>query len=86
MLVIARGLHGSSSAAISVSGMCLLAKVIPSNLRSKVMPLAFGGIAVGVLIGYPFGGAAYQFIGKTAPFLLIAAFIAMTIGRYVIYL
>lgn len=45
------------------------------------MPLAFGGIALGVLIGYPFGGAAYQFIGKTAPFLLIAAFIAVTIGN-----
>lgn len=63
--------------------MCLLAKMIPNDLRSKIMPLAFGGIALGVLIGYPFGGVAYQFIGKTAPFLLIAAFIGGTIGRFV---
>lgn len=81
VLVIARALHGSSSAAISVSGMCLLAKIIPNEVRSQVMPLAFGGIAMGVLIGYPFGGAAYQFIGKSAPFLLIAFFIGATIGE-----
>lgn len=45
------------------------------------MPVAFGGIAVGVLIGYPFGGAAYQLLGKSAPFILIAALISLNIGK-----
>lgn len=61
--------------------MCLLAKTIPAELRARVMPLAFGGIALGVLIGYPFGGAAYQFIGKSAPFLLIAFLVGCNIGN-----
>lgn len=82
MLVLARGLHGSASAAISVSGMCLLASTVPKQLRAKLMPLAFGGIALGVLVGYPFGGAAYQFLGKPAPFLLIAFLVASNIGGY----
>lgn len=73
ILVLARALHGSSSAAIAVSGMCLLAETIPKKERCHLMPLAFGGTALGVLIGYPLGGAAYQLMGKPAPFLLIAS-------------
>ncbi|KAF5278351.1 hypothetical protein FQA39_LY05840 [Lamprigera yunnana] len=79
VLVLARALHGSASAAISVSGMSLLAQTVPKEARSKFMPLAFGGIALGVLVGYPFGGATYQFLGKSAPFLLIAFLIALNI-------
>lgn len=81
VLVLARALHGGSSAAISVSGMCLLAQSVPKEARFRLMPIAFGGIALGVLIGYPFGGAAYQLLGKTAPFLLIAFFICLSIGK-----
>lgn len=80
VLVLARALHGSSSAAVAISGMCILANTVPKELRFRLMPLAFGGIALGVLIGYPLGGAAYQFIGKSAPFLLIATFTALNIG------
>lgn len=79
--MLARALHGSSSAAIAVSGMCILAERVPKDSRFRLMPLAFGGIALGVLIGYPLGGAAYQFIGKAAPFLLIAVFTAFNIGK-----
>lgn len=45
------------------------------------MPLAFGGIALGVLIGYPLGGAVYQAMGKSAPFLLLSLFILISIGK-----
>ncbi|KAF5307898.1 hypothetical protein FQR65_LT06465 [Abscondita terminalis] len=79
VLVLARALHGSASAAISVSGMSLLAQTVSKETRSKFMPLAFGGIASGVLVGYPFGGITYQYLGKTAPFLLIALFITLNI-------
>ncbi|XP_045474617.1 synaptic vesicular amine transporter-like isoform X2 [Harmonia axyridis] len=80
LLVLARALHGSSSAAVSVSGMSLLAKHVPVELRPKLMPVAFGGIALGVLLGYPFGGAVYQHLGKQAPFILISLVISMNIG------
>lgn len=82
ILVLARALHGSASAAISVSGMCLLAEKVPKESRAKFMPLAFGGIALGVLLGYPFGGAAYQLLGKPAPFILIAFLIILNSGKF----
>lgn len=37
------------------------------------MGIALGGLALGVLIGPPFGGIMYEFIGKTAPFLILSA-------------
>ncbi|XP_050314660.1 synaptic vesicular amine transporter-like [Anthonomus grandis grandis] len=79
ILVTARALHGSASAAIAVSGMCILAEHVPKESRNKFMPLAFGGIALGVLIGYPLGGAAYQLLGKIVPFLFIAFLILISI-------
>ncbi|XP_008199134.3 synaptic vesicular amine transporter [Tribolium castaneum] len=86
VLVLARALHGSSSAAIAVSGMSILAKNVSQELRAKLMPLAFGGIALGVLIGYPLGGAAYQLLGKSAPFLLIAFLISVSIVLQILYI
>lgn len=79
---MARALHGTASAAVSVSGMCVLAKTVPKETRFSLMPLAFGGIAFGVLIGYPFGGALYQFMGKTAPFMVISAIISVSISKF----
>lgn len=61
--------------------MSLLADTLPKSVRGRLMPLAFGGIALGVLIGYPLGGAAYQLIGKAAPFLLIALLIFFNICK-----
>ncbi|XP_060528334.1 synaptic vesicular amine transporter-like [Cylas formicarius] len=86
VLILARALHGSSSAAIAVSGMSILAATVPPDSRARVMPVAFGGIALGVLIGYPLGGACYQLLGKTAPFLFIAFFVAITIAMQLVLL
>lgn len=36
------------------------------------MGIALGGLALGVLIGPPFGGIMYQFVGKSAPFLILS--------------
>lgn len=63
--------------------MCILAKTVPKETRFRLMPLAFGGIAAGVLIGYPLGGALYQFLGKTAPFLVISGVITINIGKQI---
>uniref|UniRef100_A0A1A7WBQ8 Solute carrier family 18 (Vesicular monoamine), member 1 n=1 Tax=Iconisemion striatum TaxID=60296 RepID=A0A1A7WBQ8_9TELE len=36
------------------------------------MGIALGGLAMGVLIGAPFGSVMYDFVGKSAPFLILA--------------
>lgn len=41
--------------------------------RGNAMGIALGGLALGVLIGPPFGGVMYEFVGKSAPFLILAA-------------
>lgn len=41
--------------------------------RGNAMGIALGGLALGVLIGPPFGGLMYEFVGKTAPFLMLSA-------------
>lgn len=41
--------------------------------RGNAMGIALGGLALGVLIGPPFGGIMYEFVGKSAPFLILSA-------------
>ena len=40
--------------------------------RGNAMGLALGGLALGVLIGPPFGGFTYEFVGKSSPFIVLA--------------
>ena len=40
--------------------------------RGNAMGIALGGLALGVLIGPPFGGFIFQLWGKSAPFLILA--------------
>jgi DHA1 family solute carrier family 18 vesicular amine transporter 1/2 len=47
--------------------------------------VALGGLALGVLIGPPFGGFMYQFVGKTAPFLVLS-FLALGDGLLQIFM
>lgn len=75
ILLFARAVQGVGSACIAVCGMSLVAQLYPEeDRRSKVMGIILGSIALGVLIGYPFGGILYDFIGKAAPFVIIAIF------------
>lgn len=43
--------------------------------RSRMMGIILGSVAVGVLVGYPFGGILYDFVGKSAPFMVIIVFL-----------
>jgi len=55
-------------------GMGMLAERYPDDKeRGNAMGIALGGLALGVLIGPPFGGIMYEFVGKTAPFLILSA-------------
>lgn len=78
-LLAARAVHGVASAAISIAGMGSIALLFPDEAeRARVMGHVLGGIALGVLIGYPYGGISYSILGPNLPFLLIAA-LALTL-------
>ncbi|KAH8299994.1 hypothetical protein KR044_008451 [Drosophila immigrans] len=73
VLFIARALQGIGSSCSSVSGMGMLAdRFTDDKERGNAMGIALGGLALGVLIGPPFGGVMYEFVGKSAPFLILA--------------
>ena len=66
--------------------MGMLADRYPDDKeRGNAMGIALGGLALGVLIGPPFGGFMYQFIGKSAPFIVLA-FLALFDGGMYPYL
>uniref|UniRef100_A0A0K8VT97 Synaptic vesicular amine transporter n=1 Tax=Bactrocera latifrons TaxID=174628 RepID=A0A0K8VT97_BACLA len=80
-LLIARAIQGVGSACIGVCGMSLVAQHYPEeDRRSKVMGIILGSIALGVLLGYPFGSILYDFIGKSAPFIILSTVIFLNLG------
>lgn len=63
------------------TGMGMLAERYQDDKeRGNAMGIALGGLALGVLIGPPFGGVMYEFVGKSAPFLVLSA-LALGDGR-----
>ncbi|CAH2323223.1 synaptic vesicular amine transporter [Pelobates cultripes] len=76
LLFIARSLQGIGSSCSSVAGMGMLASVYTDDEeRGNAMGIALGGLAMGVLVGPPFGSILYDFVGKTAPFLVLAVLV-----------
>ncbi|XP_066211623.1 synaptic vesicular amine transporter isoform X3 [Saccopteryx leptura] len=77
-LLVARSLQGIGSSCSSVAGMGMLASVYTDDEeRGNAMGIALGGLAMGVLVGPPFGSVLYEFVGKTAPFLVLAALVLL---------
>ncbi|XP_004591518.2 chromaffin granule amine transporter [Ochotona princeps] len=73
LLLVARTLQGLGSSFSSVAGLGMLASVYTDDHeRGQVMGIALGGLALGVLAGAPFGSVMYEFVGKSAPFLVLA--------------
>lgn len=50
-------------------------------MRSQVIGIVLGSMALGVLVGYPFGGILYAFHGKSAPFFVISILTFLTLGK-----
>lgn len=72
-LFIARAIQGVGSACTSVAGMSMLADRFPDDAeRGNAMAIALGGLALGVVIGPPFGGFMYEFVGKSSPFIVLS--------------
>ncbi|XP_062476966.1 chromaffin granule amine transporter isoform X2 [Pezoporus occidentalis] len=60
---------------LSTVSLGMLASVYTDDFeRGNVMGIALGGLALGVLIGAPFGSVMYEFVGKSSPFLVLAFF------------
>ncbi|XP_036096843.1 chromaffin granule amine transporter isoform X2 [Molossus molossus] len=80
LLFVARTLQGIGSSFSSVAGLGMLASVYTDDCeRGHAMGIALGGLALGVLVGAPFGSVMYEFVGKSAPFLILA-FLALLDG------
>ncbi|XP_052770886.1 chromaffin granule amine transporter-like [Mya arenaria] len=80
-LLIGRAVQGVGSAATTISGMSMLAEYFSEDeRRSQAMGLAMGGCALGILVGYPFGGLLYALSGKTLPFVGIALLAFLSLG------
>lgn len=74
LLFVARSLQGVGSSFSTVAGLGMLANVYTDDYeRGKAMGIALGGLALGVLTGAPFGSVMYEFVGKSSPFLVLAA-------------
>ncbi|NXR91716.1 VMAT2 protein, partial [Hypocryptadius cinnamomeus] len=87
LLFIARSLQGVGSSCSSVAGMGLLATVYTDDEeRGNAMGIALGGLAMGVLVGPPFGSVMYEFVGKSSPFLVLAALALFDGGQHVPFL
>uniref|UniRef100_A0A3Q2VNE8 Solute carrier family 18 member 2 n=1 Tax=Haplochromis burtoni TaxID=8153 RepID=A0A3Q2VNE8_HAPBU len=85
LLFVARSLQGVGSSCSSVAGMGMLASVYTDDEeRGHAIGIALGGLALGVLVGPPFGSVMYEFVGKTAPFLILA-FLALFDGAFCIH-
>lgn len=65
--------------------MCLVAEQFPDDVvRSRVMGVVLGSMALGVLLGYPFGSLLYDFVGKMAPFLIISVAVSLNGGKFLV--
>ncbi|OCT86524.1 chromaffin granule amine transporter [Xenopus laevis] len=74
LLCVARGIQGIGSSFTTVPALGMLAQVYPDDAeRGRAMGIAMSGVAIGLLVGAPFSSAMYEFVGKSSPFLVIAA-------------
>ncbi|KAM8844418.1 synaptic vesicular amine transporter-like isoform 2-T3 [Spinachia spinachia] len=79
LLLLARSVQGVGGSCLSVAGMGVLAEAYKDNEeRGRAMGISFTGLALG-LMGAPFGSLMFQFVGKMAPFLVLAV-IALLAG------
>ncbi|CAL8298113.1 unnamed protein product [Merluccius merluccius] len=86
LLFLARSMQGVGSSCSSVAGMGMLASVYTDDEeRGHAIGIALGGLALGVLVGPPFGSVLYEFVGKTAPFLILA-FLALFDGALQLFI
>ncbi|KAJ8708887.1 hypothetical protein PYW08_010269 [Mythimna loreyi] len=80
-VALGRAAHGAGAALANVAGLALAASAVPEPQRDRAIGALLGAVALGVLVGYPFGGATYALWSRGAPFLLIAAALIANLGN-----
>ncbi|KAJ8708532.1 hypothetical protein PYW07_010657 [Mythimna separata] len=80
-VALGRAAHGAGAALANVAGLALAASAVPEPQRDRAIGALLGAVALGVLVGYPFGGATYALWSRGAPFLLIAAALGANLGN-----
>ncbi|XP_022095743.1 synaptic vesicular amine transporter-like isoform X2 [Acanthaster planci] len=84
----ARMIHGLAAIPNDVAALGLLAYRFRDNdeTRGFVLGIAISGFAVGTMISPPFGGVVFFYLGKAAPFIIIAGFLGLlALAEIVIY-
>ncbi|XP_073350830.1 synaptic vesicular amine transporter-like isoform X2 [Pagrus major] len=73
LMLLARSVQGVGGSFLSVAGMSMLANVYKDDKeRGRAMSISLTGLALGLIAGAPFGSLMYQYVGKMAPFLVLA--------------
>ncbi|XP_075942752.1 synaptic vesicular amine transporter-like [Anarhichas minor] len=81
LLLLARSVQGVGGSCLSVAGMSMLADEYKDDKeRGRAMGISFSGLALGLMAGAPFGSVMYQFVGKMAPFLVLAVIAVLAGG------
>ncbi|RVE42276.1 hypothetical protein evm_013084 [Chilo suppressalis] len=70
---VGRAAQGAGAAGAGVAGLALAAIATTPDHRQRALGALLGAVALGVLVGYPFGGMANALWSRPVPFLLIAA-------------
>ncbi|XP_032521702.2 synaptic vesicular amine transporter-like [Danaus plexippus] len=81
---LGRATQGAGAALAGVGGLTLVARSL-SDAHGALAAL-LGAVALGVLVGYPFGGAAYKLWSPGAPFQLIAFVLLINLALQFLYL
>ncbi|XP_034395428.1 synaptic vesicular amine transporter-like isoform X2 [Cyclopterus lumpus] len=83
LLLLARSVQGVGGSCLSVAGMGMLADGYKDGKeRGRAMGISFTGLALGLIAGAPFGSVMYEFVGKMAPFLVLAAVAVLAGGLH----
>ncbi|CAG4972471.1 unnamed protein product [Colias eurytheme] len=77
-----RGAQGAGAALAGVAGLALVSRARRPNQLAALL----GAVALGVLVGYPFGGVAYKLWSEAAPFQLIAVAFVVNMGMQYLFL
>ncbi|XP_053620147.1 synaptic vesicular amine transporter-like [Plodia interpunctella] len=78
--------HGAAAAMAGVAGLALAAAAVSNEQRDKAIGALLGAVALGVLVGYPFGGASYSLWSPGAPFLLISIALLTNLVMQIMFL
>ncbi|XP_071802874.1 synaptic vesicular amine transporter-like [Asterias amurensis] len=88
VMLTARIIHGLGATLNEIGGLGILAYKYRNDEKKRgfAFGLAIGGFAAGTLIGPPLGGITYDFLGKEAPFLIMAGFfIALGVLELIVF-